>query len=380
MKNTFLLLIFGANLSFAQDLPYARSVVETLASPLLWGRGYTDDGMKKAADFIVKEISQTRATPLDGKNFHQHFTMPVNTFPGKMQVTLNGKALIPGVDFIVSAKSQGVSTSGKLVKSNETQYKDLSQSVAFSIEDKLTWSVAAKADATTTIKLAKSRLESVPENYSITIENREETNFKASNVAAVIKGTANPDEYIVMSAHYDHLGGMGTDTYFPGANDNASGTAVLLDLMRYYSAHPQPYSMVFIFFAAEEAGLVGSKYFVENPMIDLKKIRFLMNIDLMGNGDNGATIVNGSVFTKHFALLQELNAKQKFLPQILPRGKAANSDHYWFSENGVPAFFMYTMGGPPHYHDVMDRAEDLPFSRYENVFKLLVQFNSALMK
>ena len=68
---------------------------------------------------------------------------------------------------------------------------------------------------------------------------------------------------------------MGSKTYFPGANDNASGVTQVLTMAKYYATHPQPYTMAFILFSGEEAGLLGSKYFSENPLIPLKNIRFL---------------------------------------------------------------------------------------------------------
>jgi aminopeptidase YwaD len=375
---TLILFFLILPTSFAQNIDYARKVVNTLASPECWGRGYTRDGMKKAADYLVTELESAKMLPLDPNGFRLSFTMPINTFPGSMQVSINGKVLVPGRDFLVTAKSRGLKASGNLVQTDASHFADASHSLTVSIEDKLTWSARGTVDTGTTIQLNKASLTEIPSTFEISIENEFVPDFAAANIATLVKGTVHPDEFILMSAHYDHLGGMGTTTYFPGANDNASGTAALLDLARYYSIHPQPYSMVFVFFAAEEAGLVGSKYFVEHPPIDLKKIEFVMNLDLLGNGDQGATLVNATEFKSEFEALKKINTDGKFLPVLYPRGKAPNSDHYWFSEHGVPAFFLYTMGGPPYYHDINDRSEVLPFSRYESVFKLLVGFNTAL--
>ena len=72
--------------------------------------------------------------------------------------------------------------------------------------------------------------------------------------------------------------------------------------------------------------------------------------------------------------LKKINTSGDFVPQIKKRGKAANSDHYWFTERGVPCFFIYTMGGIAAYHDVRDRPETLPLTRYKNVFRLLTTF------
>ncbi|HAZ92865.1 MAG TPA: aminopeptidase, partial [Chitinophagaceae bacterium] len=150
-------------------------------------------------------------------------------------------------------------------------------------------------------------------------------------------------------------------------------------LARYYAQNPQPYSMAFIAFAGEEAGLIGSKYFTENPLVPLTSIRFLLNTDLAGTGTNGITVVNATEFPKEFAWMNQVNDENKLLVKINSRGKAANSDHYFFTEKGVPSFFFYTLGGVTAYHDIYDRAEALPLNEFEDLFKLIVLFNNKLM-
>ena len=154
--------------------------------------------------------------------------------------------------------------------------------------------------------------------------------------------------------------------------------ALLLSLAKYYAAHPQKYSIGFILFAAEEAGLVGSKYFTEHPIIPLKNIRFLTNTDLAGTGVDGITVVNAILFPKEFALMKKINTENKYLVDIGERGKAANSDHYWFTEKGVPAFFFYTKGGIAAYHDVFDRAATLPMTKQADLMQFLIKFNEGL--
>ena len=183
---------------------------------------------------------------------------------------------------------------------------------------------------------------------------------------------------IVFSAHYDHLGRMGLETYFPGANDNASGTAMLLSLAEHYVKNPSDYNIVFIAFAGEEAGLVGSKYYTENPLFPIKRIKFLVNLDIMGSGEEGITAVNATLFEDQFETLQQVNSKKNYLSKIKSRGPAANSDHYWFTELGVPCFFIYTMGPNKHYHDVFDTYEELSFAEYNDLFQLLIDFEKEL--
>jgi len=363
----------------AQDLTQARKIIDTLTSKYFWGRGYTHNGMQKAADYIAAEFKSYGLQAFNNKGFLQEFSYPVNTFPGKMEVTLDGKLLSPGFDFIVSADSKGMKGKGILAQQDSTHFVDLEKEIVVSLEEKLTWSASTNPEHYTFIQVRKKSVSNIPSAISINIENKFINNFKAVNVCGFIKGTSQPDSLLVITAHYDHLGGMGNETYFPGANDNASGIALLLSLAKHYSKNPPPISIAFICFAGEEAGLIGSKFFSENPLFPLKKVIFLINVDLAGTGDEGITVVNGSVFTQELALLNEINNRENYLVKIKSRGKAANSDHYWFSEKGVPSFFIYTLGGIQAYHDVYDKAATLPLTEFEDLFRLVVEFNERVV-
>ena len=364
--------------SVAQDMVYARKIVDTLASTQFWGRGYTRNGMRKTSKFLSKEFSNIGIQPLDGKKFYQPFFYTVNTFPGAMQLEINNQKLIPGKDFIVGPDSKGIKTKTSLIEIDSLHFTDIKKSLIVTLEDKLTWSVANKSSNITSIYIDKKALNKPPHTVNANIYNKLKSNFKAVNICGVVKGTLKPDSFIVMTAHYDHLGGMGKSTYFPGANDNASGISLMLNLAKYYIANPQPYSIAFICFAGEEAGLIGSKYFTEHPLINLNKIRFLVNVDLVGTGNDGITVVNATINAKEFKLLNNINEQNNYFTKINSRGKAANSDHYWFTEKGVPAFFIYTLGGIKAYHDIYDVAKTLQLDKYEDLFKLLVKFNYKL--
>jgi len=95
---------------------------------------------------------------------------------------------------------------------------------------------------------------------------------------------------------------------------------------------------------------------------------------MVGSGDKGIQIVNSTVFKKEFALIDNINSEKKYLPQIKKRGAAANSDHYFFYEKGVKSFFIYTLGEYKEYHNINDKAENLPLSEYEDLFRLLTEF------
>ena len=336
--------------------------------------------MSKAADFLVSEFMANGISPLSGKKFLQGFSYSVNTFPGKMQVTLNGKSLTPGTGFLISGESTGMVADCSLTQLDSSHFINRENKIEVALLEKLTWSPSTAVNNYISIQIDKKNFPETPQTIHVAVENKFISKFNASNVCGYIKGSVYPDSLIVLTAHYDHLGGMGDKTYFPGANDNASGIALLLSLARYYSIHKPKYSVAFLCFAGEEAGLVGSKYFVEHSLIALKNIRFLINLDLMGTGDEGITVVNGSVFKKEFGWLTQINEQKNYVVKIKSRGKAANSDHYWFTEKGVPSFFIYAMGGIQAYHDVYDKAETLPLTEFEDLFHLIIDFNNQLMK
>jgi len=374
-----ILLLFLTQIASAQDIVFARKMLDTLTSPYFWGRGYTKDGVHKAATFLADQLKSYGVSPMDGKSYVQKFSYNINTFPGKMDVAINGVALVPGRDFIVSPDSNGALTEGLLVQKDSTHFVDARDRIVVELQDKLTWSAEQQVLNYTLIQLDKKLVKAPPASIKVNIENELVDNFKTANICGIVKGTSKPDSIIVFTAHYDHLGGMGSKTYFPGANDNASGVVQVLSLAKYYAAHPQPYSMAFIFFSGEEAGLLGSKYFTENPLVPLKNIRFLVNLDLEGTGVDGITVVNATIFPKEFAMLKQINEKGKYMIKINSRGKAPNSDHYLFTENDVPAFFWYTQGGIAAYHDIYDISATLPMNKYEDMFKMILKFNDRLM-
>jgi len=369
-------LILNYEFCIAQDSLYTKQVIKKLTSKEFFGRGYINNGLDKAAKYIAGELKRWKAEPLFATGYFQWFDINVNTFPGKMEVKVNGKKLKPGEDYIVSPESRGFKGSMKMRKADSLTYvmdgKDAV--VALTLKQKLTFSVAHEAKPYCVIELLDKGKYADIKTVDVNIENKVLTKYVNKNVCAYIQGKVNNDTMIVLTAHYDHLGGMGKATYFPGANDNASGVSMLLNLVKYYAKNPPRYKTVFVFFAGEEAGLLGSKYFVEQNTVDLTKIKFLLNLDLLGTGDEGITVVNATEFKPQFELIKKINDEKKYLAQIKPRGKAQNSDHYWFSEKGVPCFFIYTLGGIRAYHDVYDRAGTLPLTRYKQVFKLITDF------
>ncbi len=410
-----LFFIFLCNTVIAQDIDYARNVINDLCAPEMYGRGYVNGGDESAAHYLRNQLEKMGVSAFDF-NYYQDFKINVNTFPEAMEVDVDGKQLHPGIDFIVSPDAPSVNgeydiiylnksvignpnkmdefektnKKGKVVVMDSTGFNKVQKEYFVAAEqnsfeatviiklipEKLTWGVSQEVSSFSTLEILKK---SFPENgkkITLNITNKFLSKYGSQNILGFIEGKTKPDSSIVFSAHYDHLGMMGSETIFPGANDNASGTSMLLNLAQYYSKpeNKPDYTIVFIFFGAEEAGLVGSKFYTENPVFPLEEIKFLINIDLAGTGEEGITVVNGSVFEKEFNTLKDVNDEKKYLMQVKVRGKAANSDHYYFSEKGVPAFFIYTMGGIKAYHDVYDKSETLPLTEFQDLFRLLTDF------
>jgi len=403
------------------DLSYARHVVKKLASPGFNGRGYRKDGDKKAAAFIAKSFKKEGVEPLFGDSYFQPFELGANTFPGKLQVSLNGSSLKPGVEFIVwpgspSAKGtypvkviqrsdlygsldevrQLVDSERYLLIDNRKQpeeSKELAEKANAAVlylrntdeltlpgvivydNTKLTWSSQTKPSARPVVFVNQPSLDpATVTSIALNVESMWTPDYETQNVAGIIRGTTHPDSLMVVCAHYDHLGRMGKKNYVPGANDNASGTAFIMDLARYYAANPPAYTMVFIAFSGEESGLLGSKAFVKNPPFDLSSIKFLINFDMVGTGEDGITVVNAPMFPEAFGKLTSLNDEHQYLKAVKSRGESCNSDHCPFYEQGVPSFFIYTLGGTAAYHDINDRYETLPFTEFADLKRLILDF------
>ncbi len=376
------LFILCSFYSHAQDSVYTKKIIATLCSKQFAGRGYVKNGLDISAKYITSELKKFKAQPLFYTGYYQWFDFNVNTFPSKMEARINGKVLKPGIDFIVSPESVGLKGKFSVEKKDSITY--LAQNsplpLAIILNKKLTFSVATHTANYCAVELL-DKGNSYPEikTMEVNIENKLLNKYICKNICAFVNGKDEKNDTVIMlTAHYDHLGMMGNKTYFPGANDNASGVSMLLNLVKHYSQHPPKYKTVFVFFAGEEAGLLGSKYFTEHPVFELSKIKFLINLDLLGTGDEGITVVNATEFKPQFERLKNINAEKNYLPLVKPRGKAQNSDHYWFTEKGVPSFFIYTMGGIKAYHDVYDVPKTLPLTKYKAVFNILIDFINGI--
>lgn len=408
---TFIFFIFISYFAIGQDIEYAKSVISDLTSSYYKGRGYSFNGDLKAANFIKEELKKNKVKAL-ARNYFQYFNISTNTFSANLEVELDGKLLIPMSDYLVKPYSNSckgkyaiayldssiinkdslfytflkqnysnqfvfIDTTGTtkdkqknvsiLVQSNSLNAKGF---IGFS--EKLIYSASSEQRNYCHIILSKQFANSKPSHIYVNIKNKFKKSYKTQNVIGFTKGKS--DTAIVICAHYDHLGTMGKNIYFPGANDNCSGVSITMDLAKSFSQKIPRYSIIYILFSSEEIGLLGSKYFVENPLYDLSKIKFVFNLDMVGTGDDGICIVNGSVLEKEFNLLNNIVKENNLFAEVKKRGEAANSDHYYFYKNGIKSIFIYTTGGVSEYHNTKDIASTLPLTKYNELFTLITQF------
>jgi aminopeptidase YwaD len=432
--STLLMGLFLTYSLFSQDINYARNVIQKLCSPEMMGRGYVKSGDKKAAYFIegefIKFNLQAYDTFTDAQNtlqkkFTQTFKIKASTYPENLTLKLDKVPLVPGVDYIIAPNSSEFKTKQLglvfLTKDNlknektydEFLYKDY-VSMALVIDDEVfskmpqndfydrvlknemraeviiflqnkqffSWGFSPTAINYPTLYIQKSKFPLNTKTMELTINRKQIYDYETQNVVGYIPGKKSPDSIIVIGAHYDHLGMMGKDTYFQGANDNASGTAMLLDMAKYFNKKENlpDYTLVFIAFGAEEANLQGSKYFTEHPYFPLKNLTFMINLDLMGTGDKGMMVVNGKVYTSYFDQLKSINNNKKYLLDVQSRPAAPISDHAPFYEKGIKSFYFYLLGDYPNYHDVYDKFDKISLAGYEGSFKLITDFVKSLQK
>jgi len=180
------------------------------------------------------------------------------------------------------------------------------------------------------------------------------------NLVARITGTRHPERVVLFSAHYDHIGIRGGQVN-PGADDNASGSAALLQLAAWLKAHPPAHTVCFCLFDGEEAGLYGSQAFVSAPPIPLSSVAVVLNLDMIAQGTKGRIFVGGTSYTaslKPTLLAAYTTSKVEVVPDFERYDNA--SDQYPFMRQGVPFLFWCVGDDDPWYHTPSDTFASIP--------------------
>ena len=413
MKKLLLLILAVVSMQLsAQDLAHYKKIVKELSSAKYQGRGYAEDGANKAGKWIAKEFAKVGADEVTC----QPFTLNINTFPGKMDIIVDGKKLTPGVDFTLREFNPGLKGEFKLYYVDmenfdaEKMYADLATpeyqgamvvcDFMFSMKHgKAFRKLSSKKDCSNVgmvytweepLKFYKAYGEKVrekpiiwvkpdfPKNaktIKVDMENEFLKDYECFNVIAKVEGNRH-DSCYVFTAHYDHLGKLGKKTYYPGAHDNASGTAAIITFAAHYAKNKPEFDMYFIAFSGEDANLRGSDWYVEHPVVPLSQIKFLFNLDMIADNNPKQYCEFNDVAMDGYALFEKINAEKEYFQALDRHELDENSDHWPFAKKNVPVvFFMNEKGDAyKYYHTIFDTYKNHISTNYEPTFKIIEEF------
>ena len=192
------------------------------------------------------------------------------------------------------------------------------------------------------------------------------------NVIGLLEGKDKKlkNEYIVVGAHLDHVGQQTDRLIFPGANDNASGVASIIEIAKaiQISGYTLKRSILFVAFSSEESGLRGSKNFIDFPPVPLDQIKIMLNFDCVGQGDSIA--IGGKLsFPKLWQVAAGLDKKHtKLLSNKTFGGGGADAEAFY--REGIPTLYFNTSGGYKYLHLESDKTETFNKSMYEKLTQL----------
>jgi len=398
--------------AYSQNIQLYEAIVRQLSSAEYQGRGYALDGVRKAGEYIGDEFKKAGADEVT----MQPFCIDINTFPGAMAMSIDGTEIKTGKDFVLREYSPGIKGTFNLYfidtlnYDSEKLFRELEEPANknalvvcdfwFTYKHKkdfsrlqkngecsnagliLTWETQLKfykaygekvADKPTIwvtsdiIKEAKS--------VDVNIENKFYEGYESDNVIAKIEGLRH-DSCYVFTAHYDHLGNLGAGVFYPGANDNASGVAGIITIAQHFAQNKPEFDCWFLAFSGEDANLRGSTHFVKNPLFPLSGIKYLFNLDMIGDNNPVQYCEVSPEGESGFAEMQMINAREALFDELHQGKLAANSDHYPFAEQGVPCILFENENGDNfiNYHTTEDTFENMEFSTYPKIFKLIVSF------
>lgn len=191
--------------------------------------------------------------------------------------------------------------------------------------------------------------------------------INGTNVMGYIKGKKNPDKYIIITAHYDHIGVRNGEVY-NGADDNASGTSALFAMAKYFSKNKPKNSLIFVAFDAEEMGLQGAKKFVEKLPVKKESVLLNINMDMVSRNDKNELYASG---TRHYPNLkphlEKLAASKNIKIKLLlghdqpspPQDDWTNqSDHFAFHQAKIP-FIYFGVEDHKDYHRATDEFQNI---------------------
>lgn len=415
-----------------QIVQYLQQQVGYLSSDALKGRRAGDPGEVLAAEFIASKFKEIGITPHgDNGTFFQHFTINDGKEIAKEnELKLNGKDLKAGIDFFPLSNSPSASFSAEsspsLNEKGQPWMVDLAEAIQenkenphFDVSNLLAEKMlkAKEKGASAVLFFNSSALDDkikfdpkdrsetapLPAAYINTLAQKQHladasSSFQISaklSITPKIRNARNVVGYldnkapytIVIGAHFDHLG-YGEDGnsmirtgdlgIHNGADDNASGTSSMIELaFLLKNSKAKRYNYLFIAFSAEELGLNGSKYFVENPTVSLNNINYMINMDMVGRlNDSSKTITVGGYGTSpSWKPMMDAVKKKDFTIRFDSSGTGP-SDHTSFYRKDIPVLFFFT-GLHSDYHKPSDDADKINYVGMLKIIRFIQQMIEA---
>lgn len=400
-----------------------------LASDELMGREPSRPEMKLAYTYIAQQLEKSGAKPLPGADgFYQNIAFRLSTPPksgtvtigaseftqGKNLLVLDGNSLsgsfeLVDVGFGQAEDFAGKDLKGKIAVANVGAPNRLTPSDLFSLGGEKTkrakeagavalierfnapsvpWQLVSNFLNRAQLTLDQGTASELPyiwvedqknllkgealASATLAISGKSTRAIEGKNVLAWIEGTDPKlkNEYILLSAHYDHVG-VGTpdatgDSIYNGARDNAVGTVAVINAAKYFAKNPPKRSVLLALWTAEEKGLLGSAYFANNPLVPLKNIIYNLNIDNAGYNDTSIITVIGLGRNSADFMIEEAVAEFGLTAKADPspeQGLYDRSDNVNFARKGIPApsftlgFTAFDDSINQYYHKAADEVD-----------------------
>jgi Peptidase family M28 len=404
MRSIFVtVLLFLYFNSHSQTLPIisqpdVSQIENVLAADDMQGRQVFSSGIEKAAVFIDREFKDAGLKPLPGskEGFRQSFSM-VKPVSLEVTATIDGYPVDSKNIFVFStATTINVTPTdhyqkiylrkGSNYRSVILKYLDDTENVLVLVDTSFARNFARRVgNPIPQFEGNGNRIfiltNTDPQQYSIQIK-QEIKKEALTNLVGIIPGKSKPNEYVIFSAHYDHLGigkpDVKGDSIYNGANDDASGTTAVITLAKYFAKlHNNERTLVFVTFTAEEIGEFGSAYF--SKKMDADKVVAMFNIEMIGTeskwGKNSAYIT-GYDKTDMGSILQNnlVNSQFRFYPDPYPeQGLFLRSDNATLARKGVPAHTISTskMDSEKYYHTQGDGVETLDLDNMTEIIRAI---------
>ncbi|MEJ6980952.1 M20/M25/M40 family metallo-hydrolase [Pedobacter sp. P351] len=408
MKKAYLIYILVFLISCVAQKPEnlvqqndIERIIRTLSADEMQGRAVFTPGIEKAASFIESEFRQIGLQPFKGQNtFRQEFSM-TNIKPIALSVSVNGNVIDENNVLVITDKpglnwntASGVETqfikSGDIFMSRYRSIMTLNKPVIIFVDEEFYDAFKRVRNFFMGERLIDEPRENTaavfiigtkdPSTYQINFTNKIEQ-APLFNIAGIIPGKSKPDEYVIFSGHYDHLGileDVKGDSIANGADDDASGITAVMSLARYYKKlNNNERTLIFVAFTAEESGMIGSKYFSEKLNPD--EIKAMFNIEMIGKeskfGKNSAFITGfdrsdfGTILQKNL-----VGTGFTFYPDPYKEQQLFyRSDNATLAALGVPAHTISTdqIDIDKFYHTVDDEFETLNIANITATIKAI---------